>query len=152
YLYRLEGFDRVRVQPRRAGPRIIFHIEEGVQVRLGRVHFEGTTVFEVEELKQLVPGRFLGESPPYSLRLVLLIPEGIFAAYRDRGYVDGVVPRTVSPEPEKNGRINVWFTIEEGKPYFVTEIRGLPSEFGLEQKTAEFLGRPYTPGTNESLE
>jgi len=152
YQYRLEGFDRVHVTPRVAGDHIVFKVEEGPRIRLGQVHFDGATVFEVEELKQLVPGRFLGEPPPYSLRLVLLLEEGIIAAYRDRGYIDVVVGRRISPEPEKNGRINVWFVIDEGKPYFVTEIRGLPSEVGLEQKTALFLGRPNTPGTSESLE
>src|SRR4029453_12705599 len=117
-------------------------------IRLAQVHFDGATVFDTEELKQLVPGRFLGEPPPYSLRLVLQIEEGMIAAYRDRGYIDALVTRRISPEPEKNGRVAVWFTIDEGKPCVVSEIRGVPSEIGLESKTAEFLGRPYAPGTN----
>jgi outer membrane protein insertion porin family len=152
YEYRQQGFDRVHVHWRDEGGRIVFEIEEGPRIRLGQVHFEGATVFENEELKQLVPGRFLGESPPYSLRLVLLIEEGLIAAYRDRGYVDATVTRRVSPEPDKNGRINVWFMIDEGKPYFISETRGIPSEPGLELKTAEFLGHPFTPGANESME
>lgn len=152
YFYRLEGFDRVKVTPRVEGDRVIFKIEEGPRIRLGQVHFENSTVFEVEELKQLVPGRFLGESPPYSLRLVVLIEESVVGAYRDRGYIDVVVVRETSPEPDKNSRIHVWYHIEEGKPYFTTEIRGLPAEAGLTVKTGEFLGRPYTPGTGEALE
>jgi outer membrane protein assembly factor BamA len=152
YQYRLEGFDRVRVEWRVQGERIVFKVTEGPRIRLGQVHFEGATVFDPEELKQIVPGRFLGESQPYSLRLVLLVEEGILAAYRDRGYIDAVVSRRVSPEPDRNGRIHVWFTIEEGKPYFLSEARGLPSEAGLSVKTAEFLGRPYAPGTNEAME
>jgi outer membrane protein insertion porin family len=152
YEYRLLGFDRVHVRWFPEGPRIVFEIEEGPRIRLGQVHFDGATVFETEELKQLVPGRFLGEPPPYSLRLVLQMEEGLIAAYRDRGYVDATITRRVSPEPEKNGRINVWYTIDEGKPYFVAETRGIPPESGLETKTAEFLGRPYAPGTNEALE
>ncbi len=152
YEYRLRGFDRIQVRWRLDGAKILFEIEEGPQIRLGQVHFDGATVFENEELKQLVPGRFLGEPPPYSLRMLLQIEEGMIAAYRDRGYLDAVVTRRISPEPEKNGRVNVWYTIDEGKPYVVSEIRGIPSEIGLELKTAEFLGRPYAPGTNEALE
>jgi len=152
YRYRLEGFDRIRVEWRVEKDRIVFKVAEGPREYLGQVHFAGATVFAVEELKQLVPGRFLGDRPPYSLRLVLLIEEGILAAYRDRGYMDAVVTRRISSEPDKNGRINVWFTIEEGKPYFLSEIRGLPPEPGLTLKTGEFLGRASAPGTNESLE
>ena len=152
YHYRLEGFDRVHATWLVDRDRILFKIEEGPRIRLGQVHFDGSTIFEPEELRQLVPGRFLGEAQPYSLRLVLLIEEGLVAAYRDRGYVDAVVTRRVSPEPDRSGRIHVWFTIEEGKPHFVTETRGLPAEAGLAIKTGEFLGRPYAPGTNEALE
>src|SRR6185436_12267840 len=72
YQYRLEGFDRVHVLWRVEGANITFEVEEGPRIRLGQVHFDGATVFDNEELKQLVPGRFLGEPPPYSLRLLLL--------------------------------------------------------------------------------
>src|SRR5581483_7201164 len=116
YQFRLEGFDRVKVTPRTEGDRIVFKVEEGPRIRLGHVHFEGATVFEDEELKQLVPGRFLGEAPPYSLRLIVTIEEGIVGAYRDRGFIDVVVTRRTSAEPDQASRIHVWFTIEEGKP------------------------------------
>jgi outer membrane protein assembly complex protein YaeT len=152
YLYRLEGFDRVRVTSRVEGDGVIFRIEEGPRIRLGQVHFEGATLFSVEELKQLVPGRFLGDPPPYSLRLVLMMEDGVIAAYRARGYFDVAVERRMSPEADKNSRIHIWFTIDEGKPYTVTEIRGLPSDPELTKKTAEFLSRPYTPSTGETLE
>lgn len=151
YRYRLEGFDRVRVTSRVSEGQIIFHIEEGPRIRLTQVHFDGATVFSVEDLKQLVPGRFLGEPPPYSLRLVLMIEEGVIAAYRDRGYVDVAVTRRVS-DPGSTNRVIVWFNIDEGQPYFVTEIRGIPSESELQKKTAELLGKPFTPSTGESLE
>jgi outer membrane protein insertion porin family len=152
YRYRLEGFDRVRVTSRVEGDRVIFQVAEGPRVRLGQVHFDGATVYSVEELRQLVPGRFLGEPPPYSLRLILMIEEGVFAAYRARGYIDVAVARWTSPEPDRNSRIHVWFAIHEGKPYVVTEIRGLPSDPKLLEKTAEFLGHPYTLSTGETLE
>jgi outer membrane protein assembly complex protein YaeT len=152
YQYRLDGFDRVKVTPRVDGENLVFKIEEGPQIRLGHVRFEGATVFRNEVLRELVPGKFLGDAPPYSLRLVLLIEDGLIAAYRVKGYADVAVTRRVSPEPDKNGRIHVWFTIDEGKPYHVTEIRGLPSDGKLLVKTGEYLGRPFTPGTGESLE
>src|SRR5204862_440589 len=137
YQYRLEGFDRVKATPQVAGDRIVFRIVEGPRIRLGQVHFDGATLFDLEELKQLVPGRFLGEAPPYSLRLVLLIEDGVISAYRDRGYIDIVVSQRVSPEPDKNGRVHVWFAIEEGQPYSVSEIRGVPSLYELQLKLVE---------------
>lgn len=152
YQYRLEGFDRVKVRFDVAGDRILFTIEEGPRIRLGQVRFEGATVFRDEELGELVPGQFLGDPPPYSLRLVLMIEENVIASYRSRGYADVVVARRVSSEPDKDSRIDVWFTIDEGKPYVLAEIRGLPADPELHLKTAEFLGRPFTAGTGETLE
>jgi translocation and assembly module TamA len=152
YQYRLEGFDRVVVRVAPVGAQIVFTIEEGPKIRLGRVRFEGATVYKDEELHELVPGRFFGDAPPYSLRLLLLIEESVVASYRSRGYADVAVQRRVSPEPDENSRIDVWFAIDEGKPYFVTEIRGLPAEGGLLLKTGEFVGRPFTPVTTEALE
>jgi outer membrane protein insertion porin family len=152
YHYRLDGFDRVKVTPNVRGDKIVFKIEEGPRIRLGHVRFEGATVFTAEVLRELVPGKFLGDPPPYSLRLVLMIEDGLIAAYRQKGYADILVTRRVSPEPDKNGRISVWFTIEEGRPYVVTEIRGLPFDGKLLAKTAEYLGRPFNPGTGETLE
>jgi outer membrane protein assembly complex protein YaeT len=152
YRYRLDGFDRVKVRPEITGDKIVFKIEEGPQILLGHVRFEGATVFRDEELHELVPGRFLGDRPPYSLRLVLLIEEGIIASYRSRGYAEVAVARRVSSEPDKNSRINVWYTIDEGKPYVLSEIRGLPSDPGLLLKTGEVLGRPFTTVTGETLE
>ena len=152
YRYRIDGFDRVKVVPSVTGDKIFFKIEEGPRIRLGHVRFEGSTVFTSEVLRELVPGKFLGDPPPYSLRLVLLIEDGLVAAYRLKGYADVAVARRVSPEPDKNGRISVWFTIDEGRPYVVTEIRGLPLDGKLLVKTAVFVGRPFTPGTGDELE
>jgi outer membrane protein insertion porin family len=149
YQYRLEGFDRVRVVPRVEGGHAVFHIEEDSRVHLGSVRFEGATVFKTEELRQLVPGRFLGDAPPYSLRLVLQIEEGIIATYRQRGFLDATISRKVQPDRD---RMDLTFTIDEGKPYVVSEIRSLPSDPGLHEKTAQELGHPYTPGTSESIE
>ena len=109
-------------------------------------------MFRTDVLRELVPGKFLGDSPPYSLRLVLLIEDGLIAAYRLKGYADVAVTRRVSTDPDKNGRVSVWFAIDEGRPYVVTEIRGLPPDAKLLVKTAGYVGRPFTPGTGESLE
>jgi len=153
YHYRLDGFDRVKVTPSVKGDRVLFKIEEGPRIRLGHVRFEGSTVFRGEALRELVPGKFLGDPPPYSLRLVLMIEDGLIAAYKMKGYADVAVSRRLSTDPDKEGRISVWFTIDEGHPYQVTEIRGLPSDDKvLLLKTAEYVGRPFTPGTGESLE
>jgi outer membrane protein assembly complex protein YaeT len=150
YQYRLDGYDRVRVVPRFEGAQIVFVIEEGPRIHLGSVHFEGANVFKTEELRQLVPGRFLGDAPPYSLRLVLQIEEGIIASYRQRGFIDIAVMRKA--QPDKDDRMNLTFIIDEGKPYVVAEIRNLPGVAGLHEKTAAFLGSPYTPGTGEAAE
>lgn len=152
YRYRQDGFDRVQVNTRTAGDRVIFRIQEGPRIFLGKIRFLGATLYSPEELEKLIPDRFLAGSMPYSLRIVLLIEESLYTAYRSRGYIDVSILRSVSPEPDKNGRLDVSYTVDEGKPYLVTEIRGLPSDKGLEEKTAPFLGHPYAPATGEALE
>src|SRR5687767_9516143 len=145
YPYRPEGFDRVRVTPRVEGDQVIFRIEEGPRVYLGDVRFENSSVFRTEELRQIVPGRFLGEATPYSLRLVLQIEDGVIASYRERGFIDATVTRKV--RPDNDDRMNLEFVIDEGKPYVVAEIRNLPLEKGLQENTSVALGRPFKPGT-----
>jgi outer membrane protein assembly complex protein YaeT len=149
YQYRLEGYHRVRVIPRVDKDHVVFTIEEGPRIHLGFVHFEGATVFKPEELRQLVPGRFLGDAPPYSIRLAIQIEEGIIASYRDRGFADAAVQRRAQPDGD---RMNLTYVVDEGKPYVVTEIRKLPSDPKLQEKTAAALGRPFTPGTAETIE
>lgn len=129
---------------------VVFRIEEGPRILLGDVDFKGASVFDSDELSQLVPGRLLGDAPPYAPRLVLQIEEGILASYRERGFIDVQVKREAKPSGED--RMNLTFTIDEGKPYVVTEIRNLPTEAGLQEKTALILGRPYSTGTVESIE
>jgi len=152
YRYRLNGFDRVVVTPRIEKKKIIFRVEEGPRILLAQVHFEGATLFKPEELKELAPSRFLGNLPPYSRRSVILMADSIVSAYHDRGYLDVVVTPRSQVQEGHDDRMLVWFTIQEGAPYTVSEIRGLPSDSGLQEKTREVLGRPYTPGTPESLE
>jgi|SRR5882672_455346 len=152
YRYRLDGYSEVEITPRVERKKIIFQIREGRRFRLAQVHIDGATVFRQEELKELAPSRILGNLPPYSLRSIILMEDSILAAYRERGFLDvGVTHRLSIQEGEEN-RIVVWFKISEAQPVTVTEIRGLPAEPGLEEKTRVTLGRPYTPGTGESLE
>jgi len=138
YRYRLAGFDRVDVTSRIQGKKIIFHVVEGARLLLAQVHFEGATIFKTEELRQLAPTRFLGALPSYSRRSVILMEDSIVAAYRDRGYLDVAVAHRTA--------------IQEGSPFAVAEIRGLPSDDALLEKTREFLGRPYTPAIPEAVE
>lgn len=152
YRYRLAGYDRVSVTTSVKDRKIVFRIEEGVRLLLAQVHFEGATVFRSEELRALAPSRFLGTLPPYSQRAVILMEDSIVAAYRDRGYLNVVVTHRASLQEGREDRMGVWFVIQEGSPHSVTEIRGLPSDPALEEKTRGFLGRPYSPGTPEAIE
>jgi outer membrane protein assembly complex protein YaeT len=152
YRYRLSGFDRVAVTPRVEGKKIIFHIDEGSRILLAQVHFDGSTLFKADELKEIAPSRFLGNLPTYSRRSVILMEEGIVSAYRDRGYPDVQVTHRTAVQEGREDRMVVWFVIQEGNPHVVSEIRGLPSDAALEKKTAEFLGKPFTPATTETLE
>lgn len=152
YRYRLDGYDQVSVTSRVEGKRIIFRIVEGPRILLAQVHFDGATVFHSDELRALTPSRFLGTLPAFSSRSVILLEDSLYAAYREKGYFDVVVTHRVAAQEDHDDRVVVWFKIDEGKPYVVTEIRGLPAETGLTEKTASYLGRPYAPETTESLE
>lgn len=152
YRYRLDGFDRVSVTSTVEPKRVVFHIVEGPRILLAQVHFQGATVFRSEELKELTPGRFLGNLPPYSSRSVILLEDNLIAAYRERGYVDVAVAHRLTVQEGYEDRVVLWFMIDEGQPYSVTEIRGVPSEPGLQEKTREFLGTAYAPEIAEKLE
>ncbi|HLY72695.1 MAG TPA: BamA/TamA family outer membrane protein, partial [Planctomycetota bacterium] len=103
-------------------------------------------------LQELAPSRFLGNLPPYSRRSVILMEDSLLAAYRDRGYLDALVSHRTALQDGHDDRMIVWFTIQEGAPFTVTETRGLPPDSGLQDKTRDVLGQPYRPGTPESVE
>src|SRR5579872_6009095 len=152
YRYRLAGFDRVTVTPRIEGKKVVFLIDEGARILLAQVHFEGATLFTTDQLRELTPKRFLGSLPPYSRRSVILMEDSLIAAYRDRGYRDVLVSHRTALQDGYDDRMVVWFMIQEGAPYTVTELRGLPPDSGLQEKTRDILGRAYSPGTPENVE
>ena len=152
YRYRLSGFDRIAVTPRVDGKKIVFRIDEGDRILLAQVHFDGATVFKDAELKEIAPTRFLGNLPSYSRRSVILMEDSLVTAYRDRGYLDVQVTHRTAVQEGHDDRMVVWFVIQEGNPHTITEIRGLPSDKALEEKTAPYLGKPYAPATPENLE
>lgn len=152
YRYRLSGFDRVNVESSVKDKKILFHITEGSRMLLAQVHFDGSTVFKADELRQLGPTRFLGNLPAFSQRAIILMEDSIVAAYRDRGYLDIAVTHRSALQDGSEDRMIVWFAIQENNPHVVTEIRGLPDDDALREKTREFLGRPYSPATPEAVE
>src|SRR5688572_32557937 len=52
--YRSRGYVRALIVVETDAKRILFKIEEGPLVQLGRLHFEGNTVYSDAELKELL--------------------------------------------------------------------------------------------------
>lgn len=152
YRYRFEGYADVRVEIERKPEKVIFRIVPGRRVVVGRVHFEGNSVFSDEQLKALRPRGFLGEAVPYSSRLVVMLREQILTEYRRKGYVEAdldVVERRVAEDP---GRVHVTFAIKEGRRFLLTGLEGAPEDPELDSKLEAYLFERYTPSTPEQVE
>lgn len=152
YHYRFEGYADIEVDYERTPTKVIFKIREGERLTLGRVHYEGNSVFSKETLKESRPKGFLGEGVPFSERLLVMVREEIIAGYRARGYIEADVNVEERRAPDDPGRVHVTFHISEGKQFTLAGIDGLPDDPELREKLLKSVDKPYRPATAEVLE
>jgi outer membrane protein assembly complex protein YaeT len=148
--YRSRGYAFAEVIAQSGGGRVSFRIMEGPLVHLGRIHFEGNTVFTGPELKELLDRSASGRLLPYSRKLLALQSETILAAYAVKGYIEAAV---VIPEPRYEpgtARSHVTYKITEGRAFKIVSVGPAPP--GLETRFQGFVGAPYDPETPAEAE
>lgn len=149
--YRSRGYAMAQVEAHAEEGRILFQIVEGPLVKLGRIHFEGNTVFSDRELKELLDRSASGRLLPYSRKLIALQSETILAAYSLKGYIEASVadPGAGRYEPE-TARAHVTYSITEGRPYSISSVGPAPP--GLENRFSSYVGSPYDPASAAEVE
>jgi outer membrane protein assembly complex protein YaeT len=152
YHYRFEGRADVQVEFERTPTKVIFKVQEGPRVTLGRVHFYDNTVFTSDELKAARPRGFLGEAVPFSDRLVTMLRDEVLAEYGKKGYIEAEVEVEQRRAPEDPGRVHLSFVLKEGRQFTLSGIDGILDEVALSEKLARFVLEPYTPSVSEEVE
>lgn len=150
--YRVRGYPDVAIRADSDGKRVVFHVDEGGRLFMGRVHVRGNDRIPDRELREEIEVKLPGGDLPFSEKLLGLYEEGIRSAYLRRGFLDMVVePPRSRPDPARRA-MNVTFTVREGIQYTLSEVAGHPEDPGLKKKLAGMLNGPYAPATPESIE
>jgi outer membrane protein insertion porin family len=152
YRFQFDGYADVVVTHEETPTHVIFTIHPGTRYVLGRVRFEGNTVYSNRKLRGLRPTEFLGEAVPFSERLMVMIREEIVTGYRREGYIEADVTVDERRSSEVPGRVDVTFRIQEGRQFTLTGIQGVPETPGVQEQLSSLTGKPYTPGTPERVE
>jgi outer membrane protein insertion porin family len=96
-----------------------FAISEGPQMRVGAFRIVGDSTFSKAEL---APHLNTAESEPFSEYYVAEDRDTILNYYFNRGYPDATFDATANPIPGQSDRMDVTFTIHEGKQVFVDQV------------------------------
>lgn len=129
-LYRNNGFSRVRVtpetlkestgKPNKTAPiAVVYHVEEGEQVRVGAVRLEGNDHADAARLTSMLntsPGQLLSPQNLANDRDTLLTD------YLSRGFDQARVDLSQQPDPSDAGKVDVLFRIREGQQVFVRKV------------------------------
>lgn len=133
--------------------KVIFNIAEHLRVRIDNVDFEGMTVYDPSDVRDLLETRyFFGSAgwlsfmpwnwmglPPnlglYDKDFLTRDKLRLRELYWQKGYLDFKVADVVVTEhPDDPEMVDVKFVVEEGDPYFINSIRILGSkEFSEEE-------------------
>jgi outer membrane protein insertion porin family len=148
--YRSRGYVMAQVDAEATAGKIVFKIREGPLVKLGRLHFEGNSVFKDSELKELLDQSASGRLLPYSRKLLALQSETILAAYSVKGYIEATVGKPEEHYDEASARSNVTYRITEGRLFKISSVGPAPP--GLENRLAGFAGAPYDPASVAEVE
>ena len=148
--YRSRGYVQATVEAQSTATAVRFKIKEGPLVHLGRIHFEGNTVFSDTELKELLERSASGRLLPYSRKLLSLQSETILAAYAAKGYIEASVAAPTERYEAATERSHVTYTITEGRRFTLTSVGPAPP--GLEKRLSGYSGTPYDPATAAEVE
>lgn len=126
-LYQTNGFTSVRVDGKvednvEGDPghmRVSIAIQEGTQVRVNALKIEGNQTFKDEELRDLVSTI---QGQPFSEVNVSQDRDAILNYYFNRGFPDIQMQATYEPTKDAPDKMDVAYTIQEGKRVFVEDV------------------------------
>lgn len=126
-LYRTNGFQNVKVSSEVADDyqgaagriHVILTIDEGPQTLVGRLILKGNQGIPSEEL-QSVMAQLEGQA--YSEYNALVDRDNVLAYYFDRGYRDATFVWKVTPSTAEPGKVDVEYSINEGRQQFVRQV------------------------------
>jgi outer membrane protein insertion porin family len=126
-IYRANGFAKVAVAPTVLDKyeghdteiAVWYAIDEGPQTRVGAFHIAGNPTFSQAEL---APHLNTAEGEPFSEYYIAEDRDTILNYYFNRGFPDATFDVTATPIAGENNRMEVAFTIQEGKQVFVDRV------------------------------
>jgi outer membrane protein insertion porin family len=126
-IYHANGFPKVAVTPtvlddyegHENDIAVRFAIDEGPQLRVGAFRMVGDTTFSKAELS---PHLNTAAGEPFSEYYVAEDRDNILNYYFNRGFPDATFEAEANPTPGQSDRMDVTFTIQEGKQVFVDQV------------------------------
>jgi outer membrane protein insertion porin family len=126
-IYRANGFPRVSITPtvldnyegHENDIAVRFAIDEGPQMRVGAFRIVGNPTFSKADL---APHLNTAEGQPFSEYYIAEDRDTILNYYFNRGFPDATFEAAANPLPGQSDRMEVIFTIQEGKQVFVDQV------------------------------
>lgn len=148
-LYRAKGYylARVKTNPDELAKAnvVLFEITEGERVRVMQIKFDGNRAFAPDELRQELKTReaWLLDSGPLDTEVVDQDVGTLVKYYKDRGYLNARVDKTIQASPDGKEAI-VTFVIDEDVVYTLrnvaVEYAELKDVFSSEAEARAFAG------------
>jgi outer membrane protein insertion porin family len=122
--YRVAVTDTVRVDAKTGSKELVYRVTEGKKVKVKHIDFIGSKQLDTEEIRGAMkskPDGFLsgGDFNPTQLEADR---EAIIQLYKSRGFLDASVSEPELDFAADGKGIDVYFTIAEGKQYYVGRI------------------------------
>ena len=126
-LYMTNGFLQVKVTPdvqdnyqgKNGRLRVDITIAEGPQTTVGKLTIQGNSALSTEEIRSRIAAT---EGQPYSDAIVINDQTEVMDAYFNRGFPGVKFEYKSQPEPGDPTKIDVAYTIEEGRQIFVDNV------------------------------
>ncbi|MGH9565232.1 MAG: BamA/OMP85 family outer membrane protein, partial [Candidatus Angelobacter sp.] len=126
-LYLDNGFLQVKVTPevqdnyqgKRGHIRVALTIDEGLQTTVGKLRIEGNSAISTDDIRAITSAT---EGQPYSSSTVINDQTSIMDAYFNRGFPDVKFGYSTSAEHDDTNKIDITYTIVEGKQIFVDRV------------------------------
>ncbi len=127
-MYRDRGYFNARVtvdeKELASSGTALFNVREGERTRVAEIRFDGATSISARELKSKLKTKeaWLLERGPVEPETIADDAATIGSIYRDRGFLDVRVDRTITASPNGKEAI-VTFIVEEGRMYTMRDLR-----------------------------